>query len=85
MVLAELHIWQAMAFATLRDTSACTAAISQARTQVEQLKPDDDPPWLHWLDPAAIAVNAGSCLLQLSQAGHAVDRLGREPGFTPRG
>jgi hypothetical protein len=33
-----------MAFATLGDTSACTAAISQARTQVEQLKPDDDPP-----------------------------------------
>ena len=43
-LLAELHIWQAMAFATLGDTSVCTAAISQARTQVEQLKSDDDPP-----------------------------------------
>ncbi|MGH3974445.1 MAG: hypothetical protein ACRDS9_14115 [Pseudonocardiaceae bacterium] len=74
-LLAELHIWQALAFATLRDTSACTAAISQARTQVEQLKPDDDPPWLYWLDPAAIAVNAGSCLLQLGQAEQAAAML----------
>jgi transcriptional regulator with XRE-family HTH domain len=67
-LLAELHIWQALSFAALRDPSACTAAISRARAQAEQLKPDDDPHWLYWLDPAAIAVNAGSCLLQLGQA-----------------
>ena len=58
-LLAELHIRQALAFATLRDTSSCTAAISQARTQVEQLKPDDDPPWLYWLDPPVIIGMAG--------------------------
>jgi hypothetical protein len=46
-LLAELYIWQALAFATLRDAPACTAAISQARTQAEQLKPDDDPSWLY--------------------------------------
>jgi len=53
------------------DTSAWMAAISQARAQVEQLKPDDDPTWLDWLDwldPAAIAVSAGDCLLQVGQA-----------------
>jgi len=59
-LLAELHFRQAYAFAVLRDTSACTAAISQARTQVEQLKPDDDPPWLYWLgrrrSPSALAI-----------------------------
>jgi tetratricopeptide (TPR) repeat protein len=66
-LLAELHFRQAYAFASLRDTSACTAAISQARTQVEQLKPDNDPPWLYWLDPAAIAVGAGNCHLLLGQ------------------
>lgn len=75
-LLAELHFRQAYAFAALRDSSACTAAISQARTQVEQLKPDDDPPWLYWLDPAAIAVGAGSCLLQLGQAERAAAMLG---------
>ncbi|MDQ3761344.1 MAG: hypothetical protein M3460_06475 [Actinomycetota bacterium] len=73
--LAELHIRQAMAFASLRDTSACTAAIFQARTQAKQLKPDDDPPWLYWLDPAAITVTAGSCLLQLGQAEQAAAML----------
>ncbi len=68
-LLAELHIWQALAFATLHDASACTAAISQAHTQAEQLKPDDDPSWLYWLDPTAITITAGNCHLLLGQAG----------------
>ncbi len=70
-LLAELHIRQALAFGTLRDNSACTAAISRARTQVEQLKPDDDPSWLYWLGPAAIALDAGNSLLLLGQADQA--------------
>ncbi len=74
-LLAELHFRQAYAFAALHDTSACTAAISQARTQVEQLKPDDDPPWLYWLDPAAIAVGAGNCCLLLGQPDQAATLL----------
>ncbi len=74
-LLAELHIRQALAFATLRDTSACHAAISQARTQVEQLKPDDDPPWLYWLDPPAITDMAGHCLLELGQPDQAAVML----------
>ncbi|MGH3896875.1 MAG: hypothetical protein ACRDTA_01220 [Pseudonocardiaceae bacterium] len=74
-LLAELHIRQALAFATLRDTSACHAAISQALIQVERLNPHDDPPWLYWLGPANIAIDAGECLLQLGQADHAVTRL----------
>lgn len=71
-LLAELHIRQAYAFAVLDDSSACSAAISRARIQVEQLKPDDDPPWLYWLNPANIAIGAGRCLLQLHQPDHAV-------------
>ncbi|MEO7196065.1 MAG: hypothetical protein ABIZ05_14850 [Pseudonocardiaceae bacterium] len=74
-LLAELNIRQALAFATLGDTSACTAAISQARTQVEQLRLDDDPSWLYWLGPAYIAMTAGECLLQLGQADQAAARL----------
>lgn len=74
-LLAELHFRQAYSLATLRDTSACTAAISLARTQVEQLKPDDDPPWLYWLDPAAIAVGAGDCFLLLGQPDQAAALL----------
>jgi hypothetical protein len=75
-LLAELYFRQAYVFATLRDTSACTAAISQARTQVERLTPEDDPPWLYWLDPAAIAVGAGDCLLLLGQPDQAAALLG---------
>jgi hypothetical protein len=74
-MLAELHIRQALAFALLRDTSACTAAICQARTQAEQLKPDDDPPWLYWLSPANITIDAGECLLQLGRPDQAVALL----------
>ncbi|MGH3870694.1 MAG: helix-turn-helix transcriptional regulator [Pseudonocardiaceae bacterium] len=74
-LLAQLHMRHAYAFAFLRDTSACTAAISQARTQVEQLKPDDDPPWLYWVSPAQITANAGVCLLQVDQFDYAAAML----------
>lgn len=74
-LLAELYFRQAYALAALCDAPACTAALFQARTQVEQLKPDDDPPWLYWLDPAAITVGAGNCLLQLGQPAQAVALL----------
>ena len=74
-LLANLHIRHAYALATLRDSSACTAAISQACTQVEQLKPDDDPPWLYWMTPTAITVNAGYCLLKLGQSDQATVML----------
>jgi hypothetical protein len=71
-MLVELHMRQALAFAAMRDTSACTAAISQMRTRAEQLTPDDDPPWLYWLDPTAITVNAGLSMLKLGQPDQAV-------------
>ncbi|MGH3795850.1 MAG: hypothetical protein ACRDSP_13280 [Pseudonocardiaceae bacterium] len=74
-LLAELHIRQALAYATLRDISACHTAISQARTKVEQLKPDDDPPWLYWMDLSNITVGAGACLLQLGEADQAAALL----------
>ncbi|HET9253632.1 MAG TPA: helix-turn-helix transcriptional regulator [Pseudonocardiaceae bacterium] len=66
-LLAELHIRQAHAFAVLHDASACTAAISQARTQAERLRPEDDPLWLYWLNPANITIGAGRCLLRLDR------------------
>ncbi|HEU0087739.1 MAG TPA: hypothetical protein VFQ77_08825 [Pseudonocardiaceae bacterium] len=74
-LLAELYERQAAAFAALRDTSACTAAISRALAQAEQLKPDDDPPWLYWLDPGAVSANVGTSLLKLGQAEQAVALL----------
>jgi DNA-directed RNA polymerase specialized sigma24 family protein len=74
-LLAQLHVRRAYASATLQDRSACNEAISKARVQVEQLDSQDDPPWLYWVVPAWITVEAGDCLLQSEQADRAAAML----------
>jgi hypothetical protein len=74
-LLAQLHIQQAHAFAALNDASACTAAISQARTHVAQSVPHDDQPYLYWVRPAEITASAGECLLRWGQADRAADLI----------
>jgi len=74
-LLAELHIRKAYALATLRDGSACVAAVAKARTQVERFESDSDPSWLYWVSPAEITAGAGDCLLQLGQPGRATALL----------
>jgi hypothetical protein len=64
-MLSELYIRQAYALGTLQDVSACTAAVSEARTHVELH--EDDPPWLYWVSPADITAFAGDCLLKLGR------------------
>jgi len=58
-LLAELYLQQALALATLNDAPGCIAAISKARTAVEQIIPGDDPPWLYWVNPAMITAGPG--------------------------
>jgi DNA-binding XRE family transcriptional regulator len=74
-LLAQLYIQQAHAFAAVKDASACIAAISQARTHIEQGATDDDPPYLYWVRPAEITTSAGECLLRLGQADRAAAML----------
>jgi hypothetical protein len=74
-LLAELYIRKAYALAILQDGSACVAAVSKARTQVEQFESDSDPLWLYWVSPAEIAAGAGDCLLQLGQPDRAMALL----------
>jgi hypothetical protein len=74
-LLAQLYSQQAYAYAVLRDASACTAAISKARTQVERLNPGDEPPWLYWMEPSLIARRSGDALLELGHAEEAVKLL----------
>lgn len=76
-LLAALYPKQAYAFATLRDAPACTAAISKARTHVEQSAHEDDPPYLYWVRPAEVLSGAGRCLQKLGQADRAADMLGQ--------
>ncbi len=70
-LLAELDIRKAYAYATLSDATACTAAITRARSHVEQGATDDDPPYQYWVRPAEITSGAGYCLLQLGRADQA--------------
>lgn len=73
---AELYVRQAYALATVHDASGCAAAISKARNQVEQLEANNDPPWLYFVIPAWVLVEAGNSLLQLEQADRAAAMLG---------
>lgn len=74
-LLAQLYVRHAYASATVHDASGCAAAISQARRQVELFGPDNDLPWLYWVNPAWILVEAGDSLLQLGQADRAAAML----------
>ncbi|MGH3795856.1 MAG: hypothetical protein ACRDSP_13310 [Pseudonocardiaceae bacterium] len=74
-LLAQLHSQQSYAFAALGDESACHTAISQSRTQVEQLKSDDDPPWLYWMSTSLIEIRSGDSLLELGQPDQAATLL----------
>lgn len=74
-LLAQLCIQQAHASAAMKDASACTAAISQARTYIEQGATHDDPPYMYWVRPAGITASAGECLLQLGQADRAATMI----------
>jgi len=76
-LFAELYMRKALGFAVLNDASACSTAISQARTQVERVGSDDDPPYLYWVEPAHITAMAGECLLRLGQADQAAACLKR--------
>lgn len=74
-LLAQLSIQRAHACAAVNYNSAATAAISQARTQVERPATDDDPAYLLWVRPAEITASAGECLLRLGQADQAADLI----------
>ncbi|MGH3695592.1 MAG: helix-turn-helix transcriptional regulator [Pseudonocardiaceae bacterium] len=74
-LLAQLHVRHAYALATAQDASSCAAAISLARSQVELFESDNDSPWLYWVTPAWILVEAGNSLLQLGRADRAAIML----------
>jgi hypothetical protein len=71
-LLAALSLRKANVFAAVHDTAACTAAITRARTHVEQAATDDEQSYLYWLRSAQITSSAGVCLLQLGQPDQAV-------------
>jgi hypothetical protein len=73
--LAELYVRKAYALAMLQDESACAAAVSKPRTQVDKFEPESDPPWLYWVTSAEITAGAGDCLLQVGRPDQAATLL----------
>ncbi|MGH3885202.1 MAG: hypothetical protein ACRDSZ_01320, partial [Pseudonocardiaceae bacterium] len=72
---AQLYVRQAYALAGVHDVSGCTTAISKACNQVEHLADDEDHPWLYWIMPAWVIVEAGDSLLLLGQSDRAAAML----------
>jgi hypothetical protein len=71
-LMARLHMNEAKAQALLRDGAACTRAVVKADSWVEQIKPEQEPSRLYWLNPAHIAAHSGRALLRLGRADQAV-------------
>src|SRR5262249_14279507 len=49
-LMARLHLNQAEAHALPRDGAGCTRAVAKADFWAEEIKPEDDPPRLYWLN-----------------------------------
>ena len=74
-LLANLYNRQGYAFATLGDASGCTAALSQARTQIERLTPAAEPSRLYWMNRANMTSEVGNSLRQLGHVEQAATVL----------
>jgi tetratricopeptide (TPR) repeat protein len=60
---ALLHSWRGRALAVLGEEAACRSAISSAQGFAEQMRVEDNPPWLYWLSPVEIQLKTGESLL----------------------
>jgi len=74
-LMARLHVNQANAQALLRDDAGCARAAAKADSWAEQIKPEDEPPRLYWVNQATVAVDTGRALLRLGRADQAVRPL----------
>ena len=68
---ACLGIRQAYAQAILRDAAGCANAVAEAGSWVEQVRPEDEPPRLYWVNRAGVTARVGRALLRLGQADQA--------------
>jgi hypothetical protein len=74
-LLALLHSDQAYAKAILRDGSGSVDAETKAERWAEQIRPEEEPPRLYWVNRADIAAHSGRALLRLGRADQAVRPL----------
>jgi len=74
-LLALLHSDQAYAKAILQDGSGSVDAETRAERWAEQIRPEQEPPRLYWVNRADIAAHSGRALLRLGRAEQAVRPL----------
>lgn len=73
--LAQLHLRHAYALAQRGDAAGSATAIAATRDQLSGFDAAAEPPWLYWVDPAWVTVEAGNCLLVSGQSDRAATML----------
>ncbi|WP_229919451.1 hypothetical protein [Streptomyces minutiscleroticus] len=73
LVMAMLHMREAFAHATLRDTSSCHQAVDRSRDAYERARgrEEEAPSWVRYFDETKIIVDTGIALARLGEAGRA--------------
>jgi hypothetical protein len=74
-LMARLHSVQAYAQAILQNDSGCARAAAAANSWVQQIKPEDEPPRLYWVNHATVTAGNGRALLRLGRPDQAVRPL----------
>ncbi|GAA2391582.1 hypothetical protein Cme02nite_13290 [Catellatospora methionotrophica] len=73
----------ALAAARAGDGRAAQDGLLVARRLGDRVRPEHEPDWLYWLDPAELAAMAGRCLVALDRPVRAL-RLLEQPGLRRR-
>jgi hypothetical protein len=56
---AHFHAMEARALARLRDTRACSHALSEATSEFEHASPDNDPMWIRYFNESELSAEFG--------------------------
>src|SRR5262249_50159358 len=59
----------------LQDSAGCARAVARADSWADQIKPEEEPSRLYWVNRVAVAVDNGRALLRLGRADRAVRPL----------
>ncbi|MFE0632643.1 XRE family transcriptional regulator [Streptomyces sp. NPDC058864] len=70
-----LDLRRARALAALADPTRCQRALAAAESELDHAAPGTTPPWIAWMSPADLAVDAGRALLDLGKPQRAADAL----------
>lgn len=67
-VHAMLDAWQVRAHAITGESGQAARALARADEHWEQRRPEDDPPWIYWMQRPSLTIEVGMAFLTLGQA-----------------